>query len=514
MSPINSPVSVSVVDESSVSLASVDTPEVPHRSALTIRRVQRLLVAGDLVVIAMALLAGNVARFGFTDPVVAGSTQSVPLTYIPFSVVLGLVWWLLLNAMDAYREGILGTGTDEYQRLAEATFVVFGCVAIGAYLLKVDVSRGYFALVLPVGLAGLLVWRWTARKMLVAARRHGYLTRRTLVIGSSLTAGDMAREILRRPNLGMDLVGACVTDATSASTLSGTDVPVLRCLQADDVAVLRTAIEEAEAETVIITASPRLSSRKIRELSWSLDPEKTSMIVAPSVVDVAGPRLHARPVDGLSLIEVDFPQFQGGRRFLKRVFDIAVSVVAIIALTPVWLIVPLVIKADDRGPVFFRQTRVGLDGREFRMWKFRSMRPDAEQVLARLKNELEERDAGNVVMFKMRDDPRVTRVGRFLRASSIDELPQLFNVLGGSMSLVGPRPPLPREVETYEARVTRKFLVKPGITGLWQVNGRSALSWEESVRLDLSYAENWSMMLDIQILFRTAKVVLRRDGAY
>jgi exopolysaccharide biosynthesis polyprenyl glycosylphosphotransferase len=312
----------------------------------------------------------------------------------------------------------------------------------------------------------------------------------------------------------MDLVGACVTDATSASTLSGTDVPVLRCLQADDVAVLRTVVEEAEAETVIITASPRLSSRKIRELSWSLDPEKTSMIVAPSVVDVAGPRLHARPVDGLSLIEVDFPQFQGGRRFLKRVFDIAVSVVAIIALTPVWLIVPLVIKADDRGPVFFRQTRVGLDGREFRMWKFRSMRPDAEQVLARLKNELEERDAGNVVMFKMRDDPRVTRVGRFLRASSIDELPQLFNVLGGSMSLVGPRPPLPREVETYEARVTRKFLVKPGITGLWQVNGRSALSWEESVRLDLSYAENWSMMLDIQILFRTAKVVLRRDGAY
>jgi exopolysaccharide biosynthesis polyprenyl glycosylphosphotransferase len=219
-------------------------------------------------------------------------------------------------------------------------------------------------------------------------------------------------------------------------------------------------------------------------------------------------------VDGLSLIEVDFPQFQGGRRFLKRVFDIVVSVVAIIALTPVWLIVPLVIKADDRGPVFFRQTRVGLDGREFRMWKFRSMRPDAEQVLARLKAELEERDAGNVVMFKMKDDPRVTRVGRFLRASSIDELPQLFNVLGGSMSLVGPRPPLPREVETYEARVTRKFLVKPGITGLWQVNGRSALSWEESVRLDLSYAENWSMMLDIQILFRTVKVVLKRDGAY
>ncbi|MCI1788331.1 MAG: sugar transferase [Actinomyces sp.] len=511
MNPINSSVSVSAVDESSVSLASVDTSEVPHRSALTIRRVQRLLVAGDLVVITVALLAGNVARFGFTDPVVAGSTQSIPLTYIPFSVALGLVWWLLLNAMDAYREGILGTGTDEYQRLAEATFVVFGCVAIGAYLLKVDVSRGYFALVLPVGLAGLLVWRWMARKVLVAARRHGHLTRRTLVIGSSLTAGDMAREILRRPNLGMSLVGACVTDATSASTLSGTDVPVLRCLQADDVAVLRTVIEGAEAETVIITASPRLSSRKIRELSWSLDPEKTSMIVAPSVVDVAGPRLHARPVDGLSLIEVDFPQFQGGRRFLKRVFDIVVSVVAIVALTPVWLIVPLVIKADDRGPVFFRQTRVGKDGEKFQILKFRSMRVNADAELKRL---LEEQGTDGKPLFKVREDPRITRIGAFLRKSSVDELPQLFNVLGGSMSLVGPRPQVPAEVALYDAQASRRLFVKPGITGLWQVNGRSALSWEESVRLDLSYAENWSMMLDIQILFRTVKVVLKRDGAY
>jgi exopolysaccharide biosynthesis polyprenyl glycosylphosphotransferase len=511
VNPINSSVSVSAVDESSVSLASVDTSEVPHRSALTIRRVQRLLVAGDLVVITVALLAGNVARFGFTDPVVAGSTQSIPLTYIPFSVALGLVWWLLLNAMDAYREGILGTGTDEYQRLAEATFVVFGCVAIGAYLLKVDVSRGYFALVLPVGLAGLLVWRWMARKVLVAARRHGHLTRRTLVIGSSLTAGDMAREILRRPNLGMSLVGACVTDATSASTLSGTDVPVLRCLQADDVAVLRTVIEGAEAETVIITASPRLSSRKIRELSWSLDPEKTSMIVAPSVVDVAGPRLHARPVDGLSLIEVDFPQFQGGRRFLKRVFDIVVSVVAIVALTPVWLIVPLVIKADDRGPVFFRQTRVGKDGEKFQILKFRSMRVNADAELKRL---LEEQGTDGKPLFKVREDPRITRIGAFLRKSSVDELPQLFNVLGGSMSLVGPRPQVPAEVALYDAQASRRLFVKPGITGLWQVNGRSALSWEESVRLDLSYAENWSMMLDIQILFRTVKVVLKRDGAY
>jgi exopolysaccharide biosynthesis polyprenyl glycosylphosphotransferase len=413
--------------------------------------------------------------------------------------------------MDAYREGILGTGTDEYQRLAEATFVVFGCVAIGAYLLKVDVSRGYFALVLPVGLAGLLVWRWMARKVLVAARRHGHLTRRTLVIGSSLTAGDMAREILRRPNLGMSLVGACVTDATSASTLSGTDVPVLRCLQADDVAVLRTVIEGAEAETVIITASPRLSSRKIRELSWSLDPEKTSMIVAPSVVDVAGPRLHARPVDGLSLIEVDFPQFQGGRRFLKRVFDIVVSVVAIVALTPVWLIVPLVIKADDRGPVFFRQTRVGKDGEKFQILKFRSMRVNADAELKRL---LEEQGTDGKPLFKVREDPRITRIGAFLRKSSVDELPQLFNVLGGSMSLVGPRPQVPAEVALYDAQASRRLFVKPGITGLWQVNGRSALSWEESVRLDLSYAENWSMMLDIQILFRTVKVVLKRDGAY
>jgi exopolysaccharide biosynthesis polyprenyl glycosylphosphotransferase len=216
-------------------------------------------------------------------------------------------------------------------------------------------------------------------------------------------------------------------------------------------------------------------------------------------------------VDGLSLIEVDFPQFQGGRRFLKRVFDIVVSVVAIVALTPVWLIVPLVIKADDRGPVFFRQTRVGKDGEKFQILKFRSMRVNADAELKRL---LEEQGTDGKPLFKVREDPRITRIGAFLRKSSVDELPQLFNVLGGSMSLVGPRPQVPAEVALYDAQASRRLFVKPGITGLWQVNGRSALSWEESVRLDLSYAENWSMMLDIQILFRTVKVVLKRDGAY
>jgi len=233
--------------------------------------------------------------------------------------------------------------------------------------------------------------------------------------------------------------------------------------------------------------------------------------MAPSIIDVAGPRLHARPVDGLSLIEVDSPQFLGARRLLKRAFDLVGALLLILVAFPVWLVVPLAIKLDDHGPVFFRQTRIGLDGKEFRMWKFRSMRVNADAELAAL---LKEQGVDGKPLFKIEGDPRITKLGAFLRKTSIDEFPQFFNVLGGSMSLVGPRPQVPAEVALYDRSATRRLLVKPGITGAWQVSGRSSLSWEESVRLDLGYVENWSMTRDLQILFRTVKVVLKRDGAY
>ncbi len=478
---------------------------------LSVGGLQRVLAVGDLLVILLAFFVGHLVSLGWGDPLVAGTRGLIPLNYIPLSILLAGAWCVMLWAIDAYREGVLGSGVEEYQRVTQATFAVFGAIAIASYLLQLQISRGYFIAVLPLGWLGLTMWRWCARKALVALRQHGRLMKRTLVIGASLSAADTAAEIIRRPNLGLQVVGLWLTDAGENTTATVSGVPVLNDTRSShSTRDIYSLIDRSGIDTVVLAASAGLSSRRIREFSWTLDPDKTSVIVAPSLIDVAGPRLHARPVDGLSLIEVDLPRIQGAKRLAKRIFDILASSMLIVVCLPIWVVVPIAITIDDRGPVFFRQTRVGRDGHEFRILKFRSMRVDAEAELARL---LKEQGSDDTPLFKVKDDPRITRLGAFLRASSIDELPQLFNVLAGSMSMVGPRPQVPAEVALYDDAARRRLLVKPGITGQWQVSGRSSLPWEDAVRLDLSYVENWSMTLDTQILFRTVKVVFRRDGA-
>jgi exopolysaccharide biosynthesis polyprenyl glycosylphosphotransferase len=266
------------------------------------------------------------------------------------------------------------------------------------------------------------------------------------------------------------------------------------------------------ADTVIVTSSHDLPPRRIRELSWSLEPGRRHLVVAPGLTDVGGPRIHVRPAAGLPLVHIETPRYEGFRSTAKRAFDIASAGAGILLLAPLLVVIALAIRIGSPGPVLFRQPRVGRGGERFDMLKFRSMVVDAEARLAEIV-EVGRRET-NGVMFKMRDDPRVTPIGRFLRRYSLDELPQLFNVLVGSMSLVGPRPPLEREVAVYENHVNRRFLVKPGITGLWQVSGRANLSWEETVRLDLYYVENWSLVGDLVILWRTMRAVVGRDGAY
>jgi exopolysaccharide biosynthesis polyprenyl glycosylphosphotransferase len=259
-----------------------------------------------------------------------------------------------------------------------------------------------------------------------------------------------------------------------------------------------------------VSGLPGRSSRLLRRISWSLEGTGVDLVVSPALTDVAGPRIHVRPMSGLPLLHVEEPDFHGARRIVKGVSDwVAGAFLTLLAL-PVLILIAVAIKVSDRGPVFFRQTRVGVHGREFPCLKFRSMVVDAEERLAKLQA-ANEHDG---VLFKIKDDPRVTGVGKIIRRLSLDELPQLFNVLRGEMSLVGPRPPLPSEVEQYGDDVKRRLLVKPGITGLWQVSGRSNLSWEDSVRLDLYYVENWSLSTDIVILAKTIRAVLSRDGAY
>ncbi|MET4003012.1 exopolysaccharide biosynthesis polyprenyl glycosylphosphotransferase [Arthrobacter sp. UYCu511] len=248
----------------------------------------------------------------------------------------------------------------------------------------------------------------------------------------------------------------------------------------------------------------------MRQLGWALSTSGTDLILAPALTDIAGPRIHTRPVAGLPLIHVTTPRLEGGKRVAKRLFDMSLSGILLLFFAPLMALVAVFIKGDSRGPVFFKQDRVGVLGEPFRMYKFRSMGVDAEARLPELQTD----NDGSGLLFKLKSDPRVTRVGAILRRFSIDELPQLINVLNGEMSLVGPRPPLPAEVADYEDHVRRRLLVKPGLTGLWQVSGRSNLSWQDSVRLDLYYVENWSMTGDMVILIRTIRAVLQRDGAY
>jgi exopolysaccharide biosynthesis polyprenyl glycosylphosphotransferase len=269
-------------------------------------------------------------------------------------------------------------------------------------------------------------------------------------------------------------------------------------------------VQRYEADTVAVLSCPEMSGAGLRDLAWELEKTGTDLCVAPALLDVAGPRTTIRPVAGLPLLHVDHPEFTGLRRLIKAAFDRAMALTALLLLAPLFILISSVIRLTDGGPAFFRQTRVGRDGRAFMVFKFRTMVVDAEARKAQLIS-LNESDG---VLFKMRRDPRVTRVGVLLRRWSLDELPQLINVLIGDMSMVGPRPALPQEAALYGDHVRRRLAVKPGITGLWQVNGRSDLTWDESVRLDLRYVENWSFMLDLQILWKTWSAVFRGSGAY
>ncbi|MDQ0240170.1 exopolysaccharide biosynthesis polyprenyl glycosylphosphotransferase [Arthrobacter bambusae] len=277
-----------------------------------------------------------------------------------------------------------------------------------------------------------------------------------------------------------------------------------------DTQAILSAIERCQADAVAISAGVQLHPKTLRQLGWELANRNVGLIMAPALTDIAGPRIHTQQVAGLPLIHVTTPTLEAGQRVAKRLFDVAVSAALIVLVSPLLAVLALLVKLDGPGPSLFRQERVGFEGTPFKMLKFRSMVVDAEARLT----ELADRNEGSGLLFKVKNDPRITRIGGFLRRYSLDELPQLFNVLSGSMSLVGPRPPLSSEVEAYEQDVRRRLLVKPGVTGLWQVSGRSNLSWQDSVRLDLYYVENWSLAGDLIILLRTARAVFGGHGAY
>lgn len=467
----------------------------------------RRLIAVDFLAVLTAVVLAHWFRFG----VIPGTDlvyRSVDYTVV--SAVTAAIWLAALSITRSHSPRVIGVGPEEYRRVLLATLSVFGAIAILSMLFKLEIARGYLIIALPAGIAFLIAGRWAARKLVNRARmKYGRCITRVIVVGSAPAVRDLTKSLAREPWSEYEVVGACISDGSRRDDIEVPGVGVIPTFGNECNVV--GAVTATNSRAVAVTATERLDGRGIRDLSWDLEKLDVDLLVAPGVVDVAGPRLQIRPVSGLPLIHVEKPQYNGAKRFEKRLFDIAFASAVLFCGLPLLVGVAIAIKLTSRGPVFYRSERIGIDGQPFEMIKFRTMVEGADKLVDKL---VAENESEGGVLFKMRSDPRVTPIGRILRKYSIDELPQFINVLTRDMSVVGPRPPLANEVKTYDDYVRRRLLVKPGITGLWQVSGRSDLSWEDSVRLDLFYVENWSMVSDLLIALRTLKAVFGHAGAY
>ncbi|KAA9107790.1 sugar transferase [Microbacterium rhizomatis] len=466
------------------------------------RRYGTLLWVTDLLALIWVVYGTQIIWFGTGNAQVAMRDDSRfdEISYWVFSAILVILWMWALSFADSRSHRVIGAGLAEYTRIVNASFRLFGLVAIAAFLLRVDLARGFLFISLPLGVLILLLERWLWRQWLLVQRVQGKYVARVLLVGSRASVAQIARELRRVPGAGYHVVGACVPSGKVAETIEGTDIPIMGSVDA-----VQRAMQATRADTIAVTSTDDLPPDKVKEISWSLEAGKQHLVLAPSITDIAGPRLHTRPVAGLPLIHVETPRFTNGQRFTKRSFDVIVTSVITLLLSPVLLMVAAAVKLTSKGPLLYKQERVGINGAPFHMLKFRSMRVGADKELAAL---LAAQGTSETPLFKVKNDPRITPIGKVIRKYSLDELPQLFNVLGGSMSLVGPRPQIAAEVALYTSAARRRLLARPGITGLWQVSGRSTLDWEQTVRLDLYYVENWTLIGDVAILAKTARAVL------
>ena len=457
-------------------MRSTGEPRPWHESYRT-----RLLIS-DAVVLVWVVYGTQIVWFGTGNAQLSllRDLRFTAVSYWLTSAILVALWLLALSLADTRTPGVVGTGMTEYVRVIDSSLVLFGVIAIVAFLFRVDIARGYLLISLPAGILLLLLVRWLWRQWLVAKRRVGKCASGVILIGSPASVAQVGHELQQRRDTGYLVVGACLPpdDHEAGIPTTDADIPVLGTF--DD---LTRVLADTGADTVLVTSSDALPPEKVKQISWSLEAGRQHLLLAPGIADVAGPRIHPRPVSGLPLVHVETPRFSPGQRFGKRMSDLIMSLVAVVVISPLLGILALAVKLSSPGPVCVRETRIGYHGRPFTMLAFRTARED---------------DDGTVP----------TALGRWMHRHTLDDLPQLFNVIGGTMSLVGPRPPLPGEVETYTDASLRRFLVKPGITGLSQISGRENLAWEDAVRLDLSYVENWSLAGDVAIVIKSAKAAL------
>jgi exopolysaccharide biosynthesis polyprenyl glycosylphosphotransferase len=473
--------------------------ELARKPGASARHWIRRNIAGLLTLeILIAALAG--ATVVSTQP--GAVPHGDPLFWASFGLIVA--WPALLASAGAYSSRIFGAGSDEYRRVGRAGLTLLALASFTSYAGQLDLSRGLVGIAVPTLTLLTLLGRYLARFRLQRLWASGRCTKRVVVVGRGGAVLELAARLERDRYAGLQVVAACVTRDDESRVARGSGLPVGGL---EDVVAMAA---EYRADTIAVTSASETAAEYLRSLSWQLEGSGLELLVAPGLIEVAGPRLHIRPIEGLPLLSVEQPRFEGWPRLVKGAADRLTAAVALILLAPVLLAIAAAVAATSAGPVLYRQERIGMNGRPFQILKFRTMVPDADQLLATL----EHANASDGLLFKLRHDPRVTPLGRVLRRFSLDELPQLLNVLAGSMSLVGPRPPLPTEVARYDTSVRRRLLVKPGLTGLWQISGRSDLSWEESVRLDLRYVENWSFAMDALILWKTGRAVMSSSGAY
>jgi len=458
------------------------------------RNYVRQVAIADFSAAVVAAIAAVGVRFGV----------SPNSRYLVLSLVLPLLWTLTLRVFGAYEWRFLGTGPDEFRRVLNAGLSLTGALALISYAVNNELSRLYLVISMQVIVVLDLVVRMGLRKRLHRLRQKGLCMSTVVAVGHESAVSQLICELRREPHHGLQVIAACLAGEPGTDKVAG--VPVVGDLE-DTASVVRNL----NAGTVAVLSCPEMDGVKLRALAWELEKTGTDLCVAPALLDVAGPRTTVRPTAGMTLLHVDHPQLSGPRQVVKDLFDRCAAAFGLFALAPLMLAIAAIIKLSDNGPALFTQTRVGKGGETFKIYKFRTMVVNAEALLTEVR---EENESVGGVLFKIRRDPRITAIGAKLRKSSLDELPQLINVLKGEMSLVGPRPALPEEAAKYADHVRRRLVVKPGLTGMWQVNGRSELSWDESVRMDLRYVENWSFALDMQILWKTISVMLHGSGAY
>ncbi|WP_299038902.1 sugar transferase [uncultured Pseudokineococcus sp.] len=467
-----------------------------RRSAWTTPLLRRA-VLGDALV---AAVVSGVSLVTLRDI----GVDLTPLAVAVLAAGCAGVWVGVLAALRGYEWRRVGDGPDEFSSILRAAVAVVAALGVAAFSLQLLMPRRMVLVVVPLVAVLTALHRHHLRGWLRRQRREGPAALRTLVVGDGASARDVVDDLRRAPDHGMHVVGVAVP-LPHEWEVDEEGYPA--CLGA--VAEVPQTVVDHDVDAVIVVGS-HLSGPALRRLSWALEPTGADLVVAPGLVEVTGPSVHLRPAAGLSLLHVERPSSRTGRLLGKAALDRTLGTALLLAASPVLLAAALSVKLSSRGPAFFAQQRVGVDGALFTMYKLRTMVVGADRMVDQLAAQ-SDRDG---LMFKMRSDPRVTPVGRWLRRFSLDELPQLWNVVRGDMSLVGPRPPLPREYVEYHDSVHLRLRVRPGLTGLWQVSGRADLSWEESMRLDLRYVDNWSLAMDAMILWKTARAVLRRSGAY